>query len=585
MAYFLLNIASFNLFLILLFLVRKLLNRQLSPLYQGRYWNLAGLGLLFFIPNQLINGVRELIYYRMQDVVSSREIPDSIQLDNVQGMVEASSSGWLNNNALPANAFLDKLLVILFVVWTVGAVIVLVRSLHSYSQFRRMIQKAELVENGQAYVQLERAKRQVHYHRKGLILLQSEEINSPATFGVFHPSIIMPSSFIESASEEQLYFILLHELVHQKRKDALQNYLLMVVSIVNWFNPISYLMTKQARNDREISCDQTVMRLLDEEDIFFYGSTLLDCANRNGNSYLLGFSGKRSELKKRIELISSFQPAPTKKLAVKFILISALVAGLFLLVPQARTEEKDRLSKLNATIEQKSDPLFDKNEDNSLVIYDEANTHYLTYNQAGGHKRYSPDSTYKIWSALFALDQKKIDQGDNVKIWDGTKYPIKSWNQDQTLQMALTNSTNWYFQQLDSELGKAKLKEKFQSINYGNMNLLGGIDNYWLESSLKISPFEQVDLLRKLFKGEMQFSAEDTAFVKQSIRLQEQPEYSLYGKTGTGNSVSASTGWFIGSLETNKGNYYFACHLQGENATGSAAAQKTLAILRDLEIY
>lgn len=585
MAYFLLNIASFNLFLVLLFLVRKLLNRQLSPLYQGRYWNLAGLGLLFFIPNQLINGVRELIYYRMQDVVSYRKVPESIQLDNVQNMVEASPSGWLNDNALPANALLDKLLVILFVVWAIGAVIVLLRSLHSYIQFRRMIRKAELVENGQAYVQLERGKRQVHYHRKGLILLQSREINSPATFGVFHPSIIMPSSFIESASEEQLYYILLHELVHQKRKDALQNYLLIGVSIVNWFNPISYLMTKQARNDREISCDQVVMGLLDEEDIFFYGSTLLDCANRNGNSYLLGFSGKRSELKRRIELISSFQPSLTKKLAVKFGLISALVAGLFLLVPQARTEEKDRLSNLNATIEQKSDPLFDNTEDNSLVIYDEANARYLTYNQSGGHKRYSPDSTYKIWSALFALDEKMIDQDDNLKTWDGTDYPIKSWNQDQNLQMALANSTNWYFQQLDFELGKAKLKDKFQSINYGNMNLLGGIDNYWLESSLKISSFEQVDLLRKLFKGEMQFSAEDTAFVKQSIRLQEQPEYSLYGKTGTGNSVSASTGWFIGSLETTKGNYYFACHLQGESATGSAAAQKTLAILRNLEIY
>lgn len=585
MAYFLLNIASFNLFLVLLFLVRKLLNRQLSPLYQGRYWNLAGLGMLFFVPNQLITQFRELIYYRLQDVVSNKEVSESIQLDHVRGMAEATSAGWMNNNALPANPFLEKLLVSLFVVWAVGTTIVLIRSLHSYSQFRRMIRKAEIVVNDQSYVQLERAQRRVNYHRKGLSLLQSKEISSPATFGIFHPSIIIPSSFIESAPEEQLYFILLHELVHQKRKDALQNYLLMGISIVNWFNPISYLMMKQARKDREISCDQAVMRVLDDEDIFFYGSTLLDCADRNGNSYLLGFSDKRSELKQRIELISSFKHSSTKKLAIRFGLISILVAGLFLLVPQARTEEKDQLSKQHMTIEQKSDPLFDKNDDNSLVIYDEAGARYLTYNQAGGHTRYSPDSTYKIWSALFALDEKKIDQGDNVKAWNGTKYPIKSWNQDQNLQMALTNSTNWYFQQLDFELGKAKLKEKFQSINYGNMNLLGGLDNYWLESSLKISPFEQVDLLRKLFKGEMQFSAEDTAFVKQSIRLQEQPEYSLYGKTGTGNSVSASTGWFIGSLETTKGDYYFACHLQGEGATGSAAAQKTFAILRDLEIY
>lgn len=117
------------------------------------------------------------------------------------------------------------------------------------------------------------------------------------------------------------------------------------------------------------------------------------------------------------------------------------------------------------------------------------------------------------------------------------------------------------------------------------MNLLGGIDNYWLESSLKISPFEQVDLFRKLLEGKLSFSTDNVAFVKEAIHLQTQPEYTLYGKTGTGNGVTTSTGWFLGSMETNKGNYYFACHLQGAKATGSAAAEKTLAILKELEIY
>ncbi|MFR3684246.1 MAG: BlaR1 family beta-lactam sensor/signal transducer [Enterococcus sp.] len=585
MAYFLLNLASFNLILLLLYLVRKLLNSQLSPLYQGKYWQLTALGGLLLIPSRQLSGLRELIYYRMQEVVPARKLSDGIRLDNVQGLIGDSSAGWLNDNALPVNDFLKNLSLILLILWIVGIIFFFVRSLRAFVPFQRLIREADLVEEERIYLELERAKKKLGLSGKSTVILQSEMLNSPATAGVFQPRIILPRSFVEGASAEQVYFILLHELVHQRNKDALQNYFLMGIAILNWFNPVSWLILKQARKDREISCDQSVMQALDDEDIFHYGVTLLDCAAKNENSYLLGFSGKRNELKRRIELISSFQPLATKRLAIKFALISMLIAGLFMLVPQARTAEQDKISNQIAKIEQRSDPLFDKNENNSLVIYDETGEHYLTYNQVGAHKRYSPDSTYKIWSAMFALDEKKLDRDNTLRSWDGTKYPIADWNQDQDLKQALTNSTNWYFQQLDSELGKTRLKEKFHSINYGNMNLLGRIDNYWLESSLKISPFEQVELYRKLFNGELYFSSEDTALVKASLRLQSQSNVSLYGKTGTGNSIFGSTGWFLGSIETTKGNYYFACHLQGEGATGTIAAQKTLEILKELEIY
>lgn len=585
MIYFLYTMASMNLFLSLLFLIRKLLDKQLSPIYYGKFWNLAGLALLFSIPNPMITGLRDLFFYRIQDIVSNKANSTPLQLGKTERIIENVQTGWMNDNAIPASDALKKFIFIVLLIWTIGAIVALVRSLYTYIQFRKLLRTANLLVDDRVDKQLKTAMKRLGYQRDRLVLMQSAEIDSPATFGVFCPAILLPDHFIDTASDEQLFFILMHELVHQKNKDSLQNYLLMVLMILNWFNPVTYLIAKQARQDREISCDQSVMRFLNEEDVFFYGSTLLDCASKNEHSYVLSFSAKKNDLSKRIEFISSFQSSSPKKFATKFTLISVLVVCLFLIVPQARTEEKDQFSSTNKSIEQKSDPIFDTKKNNSLVIYDESKNRYLTYNPAGGHSRYSPDSTYKIWSALFALEEKKIDRTNNQRSWDGTSYPYDSWNQDQDLKMALTNSTNWYFQQVDSELGKGKLKEHFHSINYGNMNLLGGIDNYWLESSLKISPFEQVELLRKLFNGELNYAAENMAFVKESIYIQSQLSYTLYGKTGTGNSVSASTGWFIGAIETGSGNYYFSCHLQGEKATGTAAAKKTLAILRELEIY
>lgn len=407
MAHFLLNLGSFNLFLFILFLIKKLLNVQISPLYQGKYWYLTALGLLIFIPNQLVSDLQDMIYYRIQNVVTTREITNEIQLYNTPKLIGHTPIDWLNDNNIPATDFLGTILFILLILWAIGTVLFFIRSLFSFIQIRKIIRDGDLVEENQIYVGLKKAKAQLELNRKSIVILQSDMLSSPATYGVFHPCIILPISFVEDSSDEQLYFILLHELVHQKNRDALQNYFLMGMAILNWFNPISWFILKQARLDREISCDQSVMKVLDDEDIFFYGSTLLNSVEANRSSYLLGFSGNRNELKRRIELISSFQPLPTKQLTVKFILISVLVVGVFMLVPQARTEEQDQISNQIAKIEQRSDPLFDKNENNSLVIYDETGERYLTYNQSGAHKRYSPDSTYKIWSAMFALDEKK----------------------------------------------------------------------------------------------------------------------------------------------------------------------------------
>ena len=76
-------------------------------------------------------------------------------------------------------------------------------------------------------------------------------------------------------------------------------------------------------------------------------------------------------------------------------------------------------------------------------------------------QRVSPDSTYKIYSALFALESNVISPRRNKQIWDGTVYPIKEWNTNQNLSTALQNSVNWYFQHLDQKVGKKQLQSNF----------------------------------------------------------------------------------------------------------------------------
>ena len=93
--------------------------------------------------------------------------------------------------------------------------------------------------------------------------------------------------------------------------------------------------------------------------------------------------------------------------------------------------------------------------------------------------------------------------------WNGENYPFEAWNADQTLQSAMNSSVNWYFQTVDEQLGASDVYRYIQEIGYGNENMSGDFSTYWMESSLEISPIEQVELLTKLQNNSFDFAPEN----------------------------------------------------------------------------
>ncbi len=82
--------------------------------------------------------------------------------------------------------------------------------------------------------------------------------------------------------------------------------------------------------------------------------------------------------------------------------------------------------------------------------------------------------------------------------WNGDAFPFPSWEADQDLNSAMQNSVNWYFQTIDSQLGINRVQEFLNKIEYGNQTTSSNLDLYWSDFSLKISPLEQVTLLKNL---------------------------------------------------------------------------------------
>jgi beta-lactamase class D len=102
------------------------------------------------------------------------------------------------------------------------------------------------------------------------------------------------------------------------------------------------------------------------------------------------------------------------------------------------------------------------------------------------------------------------------------------------------------------------MKEYVTRAHYGNEDISGGIDLFWLEGGLRISPRQQIAFLRKLYDGDLPFSPHTMETVKDIMVLERTGEYVLRGKTGWAARPEKETGWFVGYLERGKDVYFFA---------------------------
>lgn len=241
---------------------------------------------------------------------------------------------------------------------------------------------------------------------------------------------------------------------------------------------------------------------------------------------------------------------------------------------------------------QKNSPVFQEVDyselfqgiDGCAVFYESDSDKFRLYNEQAGQEQISPCSTFKIISTLIGLEKGIIDSENSTMGYDYTNYPVETWNSDLTLKEAFESSCIWYFKKIIDQAGQYVVQETLTEIGYGNcdvsewdgrdVNPLPDLNGFWLESSLKISPQEQVEVLRRIFDGQTNFSAKNIDILKRVMFVDTYGNVSVYGKTGTG----MGNGWFAGIAENGNNQYYFAVHLEDENNRVSGNQAKEIAL-------
>lgn len=188
----------------------------------------------------------------------------------------------------------------------------------------------------------------------------------------------------------------------------------------------------------------------------------------------------------------------------------------------------------------------------------------VTNNKIRADKPFIPASTFKIANAVIALETGVVKDGQQVFKWDGKPRNLDAWEHDFVLRGAIQNSVVPVFQDIARQIGPERMKAFLSDFDYGNGQIGGGIDRFWLDGDLRISAMEQIHFLEGFYAGELPVSERNRLIAKDALTSEAAPGYLIRSKTGFSGlkgKIQPAIAWWVGWVETGAEVYYFAFNM------------------------
>jgi beta-lactamase class D len=229
----------------------------------------------------------------------------------------------------------------------------------------------------------------------------------------------------------------------------------------------------------------------------------------------------------------------------------------------------------NVKIDNSLKNFFDENHVNgTFAMFNNGTGEFTVFNL----KRYRdsaflPASTFKIVNSLIGLQTGKITNDSMVIKWDGVERPVKEWNKDLSMYEAFRVSAVPYYQEVARRIGKDTMQFWLDSISYGTKKITTKIDTFWLDNSLKITPDEEMGLVKRLYFHQLPFFDTYEDIVKRAMLFEDNSNYKLSYKTGWGqNEKGHQLAWIVGWIEENKHPYFFVLNFESVDASADIPA-------------
>ena len=189
-----------------------------------------------------------------------------------------------------------------------------------------------------------------------------------------------------------------------------------------------------------------------------------------------------------------------------------------------------------------------------------------------------PASTFKIPNSLIALETGVVaDPDKDIFKWDGVTRSIEAWNKDHTLRSAIAVSAVPVYQEIARRIGQERMQKYVDLLEYGNRDIGGGIDQFWLTGNLRIDPIQQVDFVDRLRRGVLPVSKRNQELVRDILPVTKVGDATIHAKSGLlGAEIGKpSLGWLVGWAEKGNQQTVFAMNMDCKEP-GHIAARMTV---------
>jgi len=162
------------------------------------------------------------------------------------------------SSPVSSTATLPSLRTVLVIVWALGAVFVLLRLALGTLIVARLARRGARIDDGGWLSLAQRLATTLRIQRP-LILLRGDRLGVPVTWGIVYPIVLLPED-ADEWTEERRRYVLVHEMAHVKRLDALTQLLGQVALALFWFDPLVWIANRRLQLEREHACDDYVLR-------------------------------------------------------------------------------------------------------------------------------------------------------------------------------------------------------------------------------------------------------------------------------------------------------------------------------------
>lgn len=386
---------------------------------------------------------------------------------------------------------------ILFYIWIIGLFFNLIKYVLKHIYFLKYLKRWSIDVNEYEVINiLECLKKELNIKRN-INIKKCNITLSPMLIGYFKPEIIIPEMNFCNYSTK---LFIKHEIIHYKRKDLLYKYFIVFVTLIHWFNPIVYLMSKFISILCEISCDDEVILNENYDSRLKYTESIINIAKnkiKQKTVFSTNFMGGVKSMKNRIYNIMNTN---NKKMGISAIVLSAVlttISGSIIVLGNESTTYNKTSSISTNNMNENKDKKNEKTLKDSLKPFEK---YGITFDE-NQDKIYYNGNLVKCF-----IDQDKYENYFIIGYYNSnaeSSIYLESIRDFSNNIVGIENMSSEIISDFDEEFSKAKLinnentVEKYDNLEYSYTNNSSEKKHKSRSESLKenMKPFEKYGLI------------------------------------------------------------------------------------------